>query len=52
MNEKDASNKPPQSSSSTPEKKPDEVAGFYFSSHIKIYDPDTKKVLVQRRGDN
>jgi hypothetical protein len=35
------------------EKKPvDENMGFYFSSSIKIYDPDTKEVLVQKRGDN
>ena len=34
------------------EKKPNEVGGFYFSSHIKIFDPNTKQVLVQKRGDN
>jgi len=32
--------------------KPDEHGGFYFSSHIKITDPNTKEVLVQKRGDN
>ena len=32
--------------------KPDEHGGFYFSSHIKITDPNTKEVLVQTRGDN
>jgi hypothetical protein len=35
-----------------PFKKPNEVAGFYFSSSIKIFDPDTKEVMVQQRGDN
>jgi hypothetical protein len=35
-----------------PSKKPNEVAGFYFSSSIKIFDPDTKEVMVQQRGDN
>lgn len=35
-----------------PEKKPNEQAGFYFSSHLKIFDPNTKEVLVQKRGDN
>jgi hypothetical protein len=35
-----------------PEKKPNEQAGFYFSSHLKIFDPNTKQVLVQKRGDN
>jgi hypothetical protein len=32
--------------------KPDEHGGFYFSSHLKITDPNTKEVLVQQRGDN
>ena len=35
-----------------PEKKPNENAGFYFSSHFKIFDPNTKEVLVKQRGDN
>jgi len=34
------------------EKKPNEQVGFYFSSGIKITDPNTKEVLVQMRGDN
>lgn len=33
-------------------KKPNENAGFYFSSHLKIFDPNSKEVLVQKRGDN
>ena len=33
------------------EKKPNENSGVYFSSHIKIFDPNTKQVLVQKRGD-
>lgn len=33
------------------EKKPNENAGFYFSSSIKIFDPNTQQVLVQKRGD-
>jgi len=35
-----------------PSKKPNEVGGFYFSSSIKIFDPNTKEVMVQQRGDN
>lgn len=31
--------------------KPNEVGGFYFSSTLKIFDPNTKQVLVQKRGD-
>jgi hypothetical protein len=34
------------------EKKPNESAGIYFSSAIKIFDPNTKEILVQKRGDN
>lgn len=34
------------------EKKPNEFGGFYFSSSLKISDPNTKEVLVQIRGDN
>ena len=33
-------------------KKPDEIGGYYFSSSIKIFDPNTKEVLVQKRGDD
>lgn len=34
------------------EKKPNESAGLYFSSSIKIFDPNSKEILVQKRGDN
>lgn len=34
------------------EKKPNENGGFYFSSFLKIYDPKTKEILVQKRGDS
>jgi len=37
---------------SQPSNKPNEVGGFYFSSSIKIFDPNTKEVMVQQRGDN
>ena len=32
------------------EKKPDESGGIYFSSSIKISDPETKEILVEIRG--
>lgn len=32
--------------------KPNEQAGFYFSSGIKIFDPNSQEVLVQKRGDD
>lgn len=34
------------------EKKPNEHGGFYFSSVLKISDPNTKEIIVQKRGDN
>jgi hypothetical protein len=34
------------------EKTPNESSGIYFSSAIKIFDPITKEILVQKRGDN
>ena len=34
------------------QKKPNEIGGFYFSSSLKITDPNTKEILVQMRGDN
>lgn len=31
--------------------KVDEFGGVYFSSFVKIHDPNTEEVLVQLRGD-
>lgn len=31
--------------------KPNEKAGFHFSTSIKITDPNTKEVLLAKRGD-
>ncbi len=33
------------------EKKPNEKLGFQISTHVKIHDPNTKEVLMQKRGD-
>jgi hypothetical protein len=33
------------------EQKPNESSGIYFSSSIKISDPETKEILVEIRGD-
>lgn len=46
------SEKPEQVEEKKEEKPVNENMGFYFSSSIKIYDPNTKEVLVQQRGDN
>jgi len=32
--------------------KPNEQSGVYYSSHIKIYDPNTQEVFVQKRADD
>lgn len=45
-------NKSEKTSDQKSEPKPNELGGFYFSSHLKITDPNTKQVLVQKRGDN
>jgi hypothetical protein len=45
MNEKD------QSIEVIPEKKPNEQVGFFFSSSIKITDPNTNEILIQMRAD-
>ena len=37
--------------SETTEPRPNETGGFYFSTFVKITDPETKEVLVQTRGD-
>jgi len=50
MNENTEENK--QIQPQKPESKPNEHGGFYFSSGIKITDPNTKEVLVHMRGDN
>lgn len=33
-------------------RKPNEVGGFYFSSGIKIFDPNSEEIFLQKRGDN
>lgn len=32
-------------------KKPNENAGFHFSSSVKIFDPNTNEIIVHKRGD-
>ena len=49
MNEKSSESQVNQEKKTEP--KPNELGGFYFSSHLKITDPNTKEVLVQKRGD-
>ena len=48
MTEKDQSDTNKEKS----EPKPDEHAGFTFSSVVKIFDPKTSEILVHKRGDD
>ena len=50
MNNKQENNQNSQDSKA--EVQPNESGGFYFSSFLKITDPNTSEVLVQTRGDN
>jgi hypothetical protein len=47
INMKEPVKKEPQPSL---DKKPNEKNGVIVSSHIKIFDPNTKEVLVQKRA--
>jgi hypothetical protein len=33
-----------------PEKKPNEVGPIQVSAHLKIYDPKTKDVILEKKG--
>jgi hypothetical protein len=46
------SNENKEKEQKTQENKPNEHGGFYFSSFVKIFDPNTNKILVQKRGDS
>lgn len=39
-----------QDQQTQPEKKPNETGGFHFEGHIKIYDPVTKEVFIDKRN--
>ena len=45
-------NEKPEKEEEKQEVKPNEQSGIYFSSFLKITDPNTKEILVQVRGDN
>jgi len=32
--------------------KPNETGGIHVMTHLKISDPNTKQILVQKRGDD
>lgn len=39
-----------QDQSTVEEKRPDDVGGFYVQAGIKIFDPETKQVFVEKRA--
>jgi len=49
MNDKSKTNLTEKSPSGS---KPNEIGGVYFSSSVKIFDPNSNEILVQKRGDD
>ena len=44
-------NKMPENQQNTkPEPRPNETGGFHFEGHIKIFDPETKEVYIDKRN--
>jgi hypothetical protein len=44
-------NKMPENQQNTkPESRPNETGGFHFEGHIKIFDPETKEVYIDKRN--
>lgn len=48
MNEKKENEKKPTQDGI----KPNETGGFYFSSSVKIFDPNSQEIILHTRGDN
>lgn len=51
MINKEMNNKHESEIKDTETRKPDETSGFYFSSSVKIFDPNTEEVILNKRGD-
>lgn len=34
----------------TPGRKPNEAAAFHLEAHVKIFDPETKEIFVEKRA--
>lgn len=41
---------PQNTQETTPEKAPNEVSGFHVEGHIKIFDPESKEVFIDKRN--
>lgn len=46
MNEKEIDKTP----TDIPEKSPDELGGFHLEAHIKIFDPESQEIFVDKRS--
>ena len=42
--------KMPENQSEIPQARPNETGGFHFEGHIKIFDPSTKEVFIDKRN--
>lgn len=40
----------PENQSEIPQARPNETGGFHFEGHIKIFDPSTKEVFIDKRN--
>jgi hypothetical protein len=45
-------NKSKTTNQTNSQKKPNELGTLQFATHLKIFDPQTKQVLVNKRGEN
>lgn len=50
MNDKSAQQPTPESVQKKPQARPNERAGFAVMGHVKIFDPNTKEVIVETRA--
>jgi hypothetical protein len=50
MNDKSAQQPKSESVQKTPQTRPNERAGFVVMGHVKIFDPNTKEVMVETRA--
>jgi hypothetical protein len=50
MNDKSAQQSKTDPVQKTPQTRPNERAGFAVMGHVKIFDPNTKEVMVETRA--
>ena len=50
MMELEENKMPENQQNTTPDTRPNETGGFHFEGHIKIFDPETKEVYIDKRN--